>query len=39
MGDLTLIFGWTGVSDGWYPLWEPIKSKHGAFNTPERWIM
>jgi hypothetical protein len=34
-----LNFGWAGVSDGWYEIWEPIKSKHGDFNRPERWIM
>jgi hypothetical protein len=34
-----LNFGWEGVSDGWYDLWSPIKSKYGNYNKSDRWIM
>jgi hypothetical protein len=34
-----LNFGWEGISDGWYELWNPIKSKYGNYNKTDRWIM
>jgi len=34
-----LNFGWEGISDGWYDLWNPIKSKYGNYNKSDRWIM
>jgi len=32
-------FGWSGKDDGWYSLWQPIRTSLGIFDGPERWVM
>ncbi|MBN1525104.1 MAG: C10 family peptidase [Spirochaetales bacterium] len=37
--EVHLNFGWEGVSDGWFTLFQPIQTKYGLYDKPDLWIM